>query len=97
MSPQTLMPEVMHRRMPIATSIQIDRERFCSFFYRRRMTLSSVGPFIGRSDGWASVMAFKGRAGYYALDELATALCMNLEELIHEVGTDAERCRISVL
>jgi len=92
-----MAPPAAHRRIGVATSIQIDRERFSSFFYRRRMTLSSVGPFIGRSDGWASVMAFKGRAGYYALDELATALSMNLEELIHEVGTDAERSRISIL
>jgi hypothetical protein len=96
-SPQTLMPEVVRHRMPVATSIQIDRERFYTFFYRRRMTLSSVGPFIGRCDGWASVMARKGHAGYYALDDLATALGMHVEALIHEIGTDGERERITVL
>lgn len=97
MSSETMTPATERRRIGVATSIQIDRERFSSFFWRRRMTLSSVGPFIGRSDGWASVMARKGHAGLFALDDLATALSMNLDDLIHEIGTDAERERVSVI
>lgn len=96
MSPETLAPPAVRSRIGVATSIQIDRERFSFFFWRRRMTLSSVGPFIGRCDAWASVIAHKGHAGLFALDDLATALNMNLEDLIYEIGTDGERERVSI-
>ena len=92
-----MTPPAVRRRIGVATSIQIDRERFTAFFWRRRMTLSSVGPFIGRCEAWASVIAGKGHAGLFALDDLATALNMNVDDLIDEVGTDAERERVNVI
>lgn len=97
MSPNTLIPPAPHRRIRVATSIQVDRERFCDYFWRRRLNLSSVGPMIGRSEAWAGAMAYKGRAGLYALDELATELNVNLDELLYQIGSDAERARINVL
>lgn len=86
----------VHRRVRVATSIQIDRERFCHALYRRRLTLRSAGMLIDRSESWASVISFKGHASLYALDELACALGLHVGELIEEIATDAERERISI-
>lgn len=78
-----------------ANTVAIDAERFRSFCYRRRLALTAVGPMFGRCAGWASVMCYKGHAGFYALDELALALDMRVEELIEAVATDEELRRVS--
>jgi hypothetical protein len=85
------------RRMRSASTIEIEPSRFRGFFWRRRMTLTSVGPLIGRCDGWASAIVKKRSAGYWALDELATALGIHVNELIDELSTDTERERLSVV
>ncbi len=79
-----------------ANTVAIDADRFRSFCYRRRLALTAVGPIFGRCAGWASVICHKRHAGYYALDELALALDMRVEELIDEIGTDDERARLDV-
>lgn len=78
-----------------ATTVSIDPDRWCSFFFRRRMPLNAVGPMFKRCEGWASVIKKKARAGYYALDDLATSLDMRVDDLIFQVGTDEERARLS--
>lgn len=78
-----------------AGTVLIDPERWRSFFWRRRITLSEAGLMCGRSDGWAAVIAHRGRAGYYALDSLACELGITVSQLIDEVGTDDERARIA--
>ena len=94
MSPDTLVQAAPRSKW--ATTIEIDRERFREFFWRRRMTLASIGPCFNRCDGWASVIVAKGHAGFFALDDLATALGMNVDELIYQVGTDRERELVSI-
>ena len=81
-----------------ATTVSIDPVRWSSFFFRRRMPLNSIGPCMEprRCEGWGSVIKKKARAGFYALDDLATALSLRVEDLIFEVGTDEERARLSV-
>jgi len=79
-----------------ANTVMIDGSRFRAFCYRRRLPLTAIGPMFGRCDGWASVICHKGHAGFYALDELALALDMRVEELIDEIGTDEERARLDV-
>ena len=84
-------------RHPHARTIQIDPDRWKSFFWRRRMTLSEVGPLMEppRCRDWASVMATRGRAGLYALDDLACALSLHVDALILEVGSDDECARLA--
>lgn len=81
---------------PHARTVHVDPARWRSFWWRRRMTLLEVGPMVNRCDGWASVVASRGRAGLYVLDEIACELEMNLDDLIFEVGTDSERSRLAV-
>lgn len=91
-------PKTPTGRMSSAQSVGIDRERWNSFFWRRRMALSEVGPLMepARCSGWASVIGYKGCAGLYALDDLACALEVTLDDLIYQVGTDDERVRLAV-
>jgi len=91
-------PEVTGDRMPSAKTVAIDRQRWNTFFFRRRMALTDVGPLMDppRSSAWASVMGSRGRAGLYALDDLACALGIHVNELIAEVATDAEFERVAV-
>ena len=80
-----------------ATTVCIDPVRWANFFFRRRMPLKSVGGCMEppRCEGWGSVIKKKAKAGFYALDDLATALEMRVDDLIFEVGTDDERARLS--
>jgi hypothetical protein len=82
-----------HNRMRSANSVEVDPDRFRHFCWMKRMTLVDVSRSIGRSDAWASVCLWKRRVGFYALDELATELGVNLFDLIFAIGTDAERER----
>jgi hypothetical protein len=90
-------PELESDRMPSARTVAIDRQRWNTFFFRRRMALVEAGPLMEppRSTAWASVMGSRGRAGLYALDDLACALGIHVNELISEVGTDEELSRLS--
>ncbi len=76
-----------------ANSVAVDPDRLRQFAYMRRLTLTAIGPLFDRCEGWASVICSKRRVGYYALDELACALGMRVEDLIEEIGTDEERER----
>jgi len=78
-----------------ATTVRIDPGRWSAFFFRRRLPLNAVGSLFNRCSGWASVIKKKGHAGFYALDDLATALDMRVNDLIFEVGTDEERQRLA--
>lgn len=78
---------------PNANTVRIDPDRFRAFFYRRRLPLNAIGGLFGRCDGWASVIIHHQHAGFYALDDLACALDLRVEDLIEEIGTDAERER----
>lgn len=84
-------------RMRSARTVSISRERWNQFFWRRRIALVDVGSLMepARCSGWASVIGAKGRAGLYALDDLACALGMHVDELIQDVGTDEELQRLS--
>ncbi|HEY3317199.1 MAG TPA: hypothetical protein VGK50_02080 [Coriobacteriia bacterium] len=79
-----------------ALSVKIDRRRWNSFWFRRRMPLNAVGPLVNRCAGLGSVIGHKGSAGYYTLDALACELEMRVDDLIFEVGTDEERERLAV-
>jgi hypothetical protein len=91
-------PEVAppSRRYSGAMTVMIEPARWAGFFFGRRMPLNAVGPMFNRCEGWASVIKKKARAGYYALDDLACALNMCVDDLIYQVGTDEERARLSV-
>lgn len=96
-APEPSFPVTGSGRMTGATSVFIDRGRWNSFFFQRRIPLSQVGPLMEpeRCDGWASVIGHKGRAGFAALDDLACSLDMHVDDLIWQVGTDAERERLA--
>ena len=79
-----------------AGTVLVDPDRWRTFFWRRRITLSEAGLMCGRSEGWAAVIAHRGRAGYYALDSLACELGITVDQLIDEVGTEDERARIAL-
>jgi len=82
-------------RQRSANTVSIDSDRFKALFYRRRIPLNQIGPMMEppRSGAWASVICNKGTAGFYALDALATSLCITVDDLIFEVGTSAELAR----
>jgi len=90
-------PKTRTGRTSSARSVIVDRERWNSFFWRRRIALSDVGPIMEppRCEGWASVIGHRGRAGFYALDDLACALGLHVDEVIDQVGTDDERARLA--
>lgn len=96
-APVAYAPVSESGRHPHAASVEIDPARFKAFFFRRRIPLAHVGPLFGRCSGWASVIAHKARAGYYALDELARELDMTADELIAQIGSDAERSRLQAI
>lgn len=83
---------VYHRN---ANSVSIDSERFKAWAYRNRLTLTAVGPLFGRCEGWMSAICSKGHAGFFALDELASAMDIRVDDLIAEIGTEAELARMS--
>jgi len=76
-------------------TVFIDPDRWAAFAFRRRLAMTDLGSMIGRCEGWGSVMKTRGRAGFFALDALACALGMHVDELIREVGTDDELQRMS--
>jgi len=84
-------------RLRIATTVDIDPQRWRAYWSRQRMTLVAVSLMIGRTSSWASIIANKKRAGIASLDELATAIEVNLEDLIFAVGSDRERERSGLL
>lgn len=97
-APEPGFPLTGTGRMPAATSVFIDRQRWNAFFFKRRIPLSQVGALMEpeRCDGWASVVGHKGRCGFEAMDSLAVGLDMRVDDLIWEVGTDAERERLAL-
>lgn len=84
-------------RMRTARSVAIDPDRWRRFFFLRRLALVDVGPLMDppRCRGWASVACTKRVAGLHALDALACALDLHVNQLIAEVGTDEERARLA--
>lgn len=78
-----------------ATSIKIDRQAFKQFFYRRRMTLSEVGPAFGRCAGWANAISHKGFIGFYAADELASELGLHVDEFLGQICAPEELERLT--
>lgn len=94
---ESVPPKKNGGRMPSATTVAIDPARWASFFWRRRIALADVGPMMEppRCRGWGSAMKVRGLAGLYALDDLACALDLHVDELIQQVGTDTERARIA--
>lgn len=88
------MPDT--KRHPYATTVCIESDKFKHLCWRHRLSLSSVGPMIGRCEAWASVIARKGHAGYFALDDLATELGLHVDQLIAEIGTPEELERVNV-
>lgn len=77
-----------------ANSVAIDPDKFRHAMWKRRLTLKSVGPMINRSDAYANVMINKRRMNFFALDELAQALGIHVNELIAEVATPEELERL---
>lgn len=96
-APEPGFPLTGSGRLPNANSVFIDRDRWRRFFLLRRIPMSQVGPMMepSRCSGWGHVITHKGRAGFNAMDELAVALDMHVDDLIYEVGTDAERARLA--
>ena len=90
-------PKTLTGRVGSARTVAVDPDRWKSFFWRRRIAMVDVGPMMEppRCEGWGSVVSSRGRAGLYALDDLACALSIRVEELIEKCGTDAERARLA--
>ena len=88
------VPSTLTGRAASSRTVFIDPQRWAAFAFRRRLSMTELGPLCGRSEGWGSVMKSRRRAGFYALDDLACALGMHVDELIQEVGTDEECSRI---
>ena len=86
----------MSTRHPNANSVLIEPDRFKRFFWLRRLPLTAVGPIVGRSEGWASVMANRKSVSYWTLDQLATALDVHVDEMIAAIGIPEELARLSV-
>lgn len=78
-----------------ATSIKLDRQAFKQFFFRRRMTLSEVGPTFNRCRGWANAICHKGYIGLYAADELASELGLHVDEFLAQICAPEELERLS--
>ena len=85
----------MSKKHRNANSVAIDPAKFKHFFWLRRLTLSAVGPMIGRCDDWASCMAHKGHINYWTLDELAIELSLRVDDLITAFGAPEELERLS--
>ena len=81
-------------RARCAMSVRIDPAKYRHFFWRRRIPLCAMGPMVGKSDGLGSVIASKGRMGYWTADALATELGMHVDALIAEIGTPEELERL---
>ncbi|NTU70457.1 MAG: hypothetical protein HGB10_01330 [Coriobacteriia bacterium] len=96
-APEPSFPVTGSGRMSGATTVFIDRGRWNAFFFQRRIPLMHVGALMEPelSEGWASVVGHKGRAGFASMDSLACALDMHVDDLIWQVGTDAERERLA--
>lgn len=90
--------ETVPTRMRSARTVSISRERWKSFFFRRRIALVDVGPMMEppRCAGWGSVIGTKKKAGLYALDDLACALDMHVDDLIQQVASDDELDRLAI-
>ena len=84
------------KRHPWASSVRIDPDKFKHVCWRYRLPLSEVGPMIGRCPAWASVIAYKRQAGYWALDDLATELGLHVDQLIAEIAAPEELERVNV-
>lgn len=89
------VPTTSTGRVASSQTVFIDPDRWAAFAFRRRLAMTDLGPLIGRCEGWGSVMKTRGRAGFSALDALACALGMHVDELIREVGTEDELQRMS--
>lgn len=89
------IPSTPTGRAASSRTVFIDPQRWAAFAFRRRLSMTELGPLCGRSEGWGSVMKSRRRAGFYALDALACALGMHVDELIQEVGSDEELQRLS--
>jgi hypothetical protein len=96
MTESSTTPRTRMGHHPSGTSVSIEPERFRAFFYRRRTPLMAVGPMFGRCKGWASVVVTKGTAGFWALDELANAMGIHVDDLIKEVCAPSEYDRLFV-
>lgn len=85
----------VHPRAKSAGSVLIDGAKFKSLMWKYRLPLTTVGPMVGKSSGYASVTAHKGRMSYWTADAIATELGMHVDEFIAAVGTDEELSRLS--
>lgn len=92
------IPKTATGRVGSARSVAIDPERWKSFFWRRRIAMVDVGPMMepARCEGWGSVITHKRQASIYALDDLACALGLHVDQLIDEIGTETERARLAL-
>lgn len=92
------IPKTPTGRVASARTVAIDPDRWRSFFWRRRIAMVDVGPMMEppRCSGWGHVITHKGQAGIYALDDLACALGIHVDQLIDEIGTNDERARLSI-
>lgn len=78
-----------------ATTVHVDGARFKEFFWMRRIPLRQVGPMVGKCEGLGSVIAHKGRIGFWTADSIATELGMHVDSFIAAVGTSEELQRLS--
>jgi len=83
-------------RARAAGSVLIDADKFKHSMWRRRIPLKELGPMIGRSEGLASVLAYKGRINYYTCDEMARAIGIHVDAFIAEIAAPEELERLGV-
>lgn len=95
---EVVPPKTATGRMRSARTVAIDADKWKAFFWRRRIAMVDVGPMMEppRCTGWSHVVSSRGRAGLYALDDLACALSLHVDDLIDQVGTDDERARLAI-
>lgn len=78
----------------LATSIPIDADKLRMVLRRNFLTMVAASELTGKCSGWMSVVVHKKRIGYYALDELASAIGMRTDDLFNEIVDEQEWNRL---
>jgi len=85
-------------RAKAATSIWIDGSKFKALMWRNRVPLCEIGPAIGKSEGFGSVIAHRGRISYWSADAIATELLgCHVDDFIAQVAAPIELERLDLV
>lgn len=83
-------------RAKSAGSVAIDGAKFKELLWRHRVPLVQVGPRIGKCEGLASVLAYKGKMSYWTADAIATqVLDMHVDQFLAQIAAPSELERLA--